>query len=387
MHICVVSPGYPFGNQNFFTFAKQLCEAMADLGVKVSVISPQSITKRFMCSLKKEPKYRVEFTKKGNPVAVYAPLTLSFSRFGENYNINFKLYRAAVRKVIKYDLKSIPDVFYGHFWHSAYAVYKCAKEMDIPVFVATGESSIFLHKMFSPDKLKDFTEYVRGVICVSTKNMEESINNKLTIREKCEIFPNAIDPDKFYLKDKTVLRNIAGYQLQDFIVVFVGAFINRKGANRVGEAITKLEDDAIKSIFIGKDGDVSGKWIPKCEGILYKGAVKHEKIVDYLNCADVFVLPTLNEGCCNAIIEAMACGLPIISSDRSFNYDILDNSCSILVDPMNPDEIADAIALLKTDSQLRLRLSKGALKKASNLTIVTRAQRILEFINDKNMSK
>ena len=96
--------------------------------------------------------------------------------------------------------------------------------------------------------------------------------------------------------------------------------------------------------------------------------------------ADIFVLPTLNEGCCNAVVEALACGLPVVSSDRPFNYDVLNESNSIMVDPMNVDEIADAIRKLKEDKELRHRLAEGALKMAEELTIDRRAQRILEFM-------
>ena len=89
------------------------------------------------------------------------------------------------------------------------------------------------------------------------------------------------------------------------------------------------------------------------------------------------------EGCPNSVIEAMACGLPIISSDLPFNYDILDSSNSILVDPMDVNEIANAIITLKEDETLRSKLSKGAIKKVSELTIEKRVSKILNFIREK----
>jgi glycosyltransferase involved in cell wall biosynthesis len=102
--------------------------------------------------------------------------------------------------------------------------------------------------------------------------------------------------------------------------------------------------------------------------------------VTYLNAADVFVLPTLGEGCCNAIVEAMACGLPIISSDRPFNYDILNADNSIMVEPENIEAIAAAIHSLYIDSCKRQRLSEGSLLISNNLKLENRARRICEFI-------
>ena len=123
--------------------------------------------------------------------------------------------------------------------------------------------------------------------------------------------------------------------------------------------------------------------MPKCKGVFHCGPLAHDLLVDYLNMADVFVLPTLNEGCCNAIIEAMACGLPIISSNRPFNKDVLDESNSCLVEPMNVLEIANAIKRIKEDVCYRQQLSDGAIKTASKLTISKRASFILDFIESK----
>ena len=79
----------------------------------------------------------------------------------------------------------------------------------------------------------------------------------------------------------------------------------------------------------------------------------------------------------------MACGLPIISSNSSFNWDILNETNSILIDPNDVNEIAQAIKLLKDDAQLRNSLSKGALEEASKHTLHNRAIRIENFIDEK----
>jgi len=95
------------------------------------------------------------------------------------------------------------------------------------------------------------------------------------------------------------------------------------------------------------------------------------------------VLPTLNEGCSNAIVEAMAVGLPIISSDRPFNSDILNASNALLIDPENTQAIRDAIAMLRDDFNLRAALSKKSVETAKSLILEDRTKRILSFMRER----
>jgi len=76
----------------------------------------------------------------------------------------------------------------------------------------------------------------------------------------------------------------------------------------------------------------------------------------------------------------MACGLPIISSNREFNYDILSEDNAILIDPENVESIKDAIIKLMKSEELRYNLSKNSMKIAENLTIKKRASDILNWM-------
>lgn len=380
-HILVAATGYPTSTDPAAPFVEQLVHAISLCGIRVTVIAPQSLTKHWLRHTELHPKYRIYSLDGGADIEVYQPYFLTVGSFSQKIN-DFFHKRAVIKTAGR--LKEKPDLCYGHFWHFAYFLYPYAKKYDLPLFVATGEAIITLHKRAAKRVLSEFADYVKGVICVSTKNQEESIEDDLlTDKGKSVIIPNAIDNKLFRQLDRKSLRDSFGIKENDFVVAFTGWYDHNKGFKRVSDAIKSLNDEEIKSFFIGdvRDGNTG---MPNCKGILHKGRLPHDKIPEYLNMADVFVLPSLLEGCCNAIIEAMACGLPIIASDRSFNKDVLNKDNSILVDPLNENEIAAAIKELKANKNLRERLSKGALESAKLLTMDSRVKRILQFLESKS---
>jgi glycosyltransferase involved in cell wall biosynthesis len=372
MKILVIAPDYPDDVRSVFFFVKQLVDELASLGHSIQVIAPYSLThnRRFI-------KSKTTYFIRNSKVIVYRPKFISISniRIGKQ-GLSDLIKKRAYRRGFSM-LEEAPDIVYGHFWHSAFMGYNYAKSKRLPLFVATGESEIDFRN--DCDEIKAFCDYVSGVICVSTKNKEESVRLGLTENSKCVVIPNAIDSNLFKKIGKKECRQELELPQDAFIVSFVGWFNERKGSERLSEAISKLKGtEKVYSIFIGE-----GQKNPNCANILFKGRLSHDVIPKYLNSADIFVLPTLQEGCCNAVIEAMACGLPIVSSNLPFNWDVLDNTNSIMVDPNNIDEIANAIELLHNNSDLLGVLSKGALSTAASLTITKRAHRIIDFINEK----
>lgn len=382
MRICLSAGAYPTPEQPFAAFIEAIAKEFTKKGHDVVVIVPQSVTK-VLFRKSRVLSYCTEYEFEKNKIWVYRPKTLTFGGKGILGKLTLRMNQWAVCRCYK-NLRTQFDVIYAHFWTSAYNIMPIAMSFSIPLFVASGEDEIFITKLISRSEINNLKNLVKGVICVSTKNRNESIANNLTDKDKCIILPNGVNIKEFGKIDKLVARERLGFNPDDFIVAFVGRFVYRKGAKRVSDAINLIKDNSIKSIFIGSPTlDGNNDEIPNCSGILFQGKLNHSDIPLYLSSADVFVLPTLAEGCSNSIVEALACGLPIISSDEEFNYDILNKSNSVLINPLDINEISIAIKLLKDDSWRCLQMSKAAFNTAKKLDYSQRVDKILNFIKER----
>ena len=267
--ILVVTPNYPIEGEPVYPFVKNLCVEFANRGISVIVLSPQSITSAIFHKRKLRPKVWTEVVS-GNEIIVYQPYSFTLSyKYLKTYN---NIVRFVVTCFLRKNKIKV-DVCYCHFWCSAYWVMPFMKSHSIPIIVASGESQISA-LLSTKCNCLDFQKNVSGVVCVSSKNRQESISLGYTIDSKCIVIPNAVNTHLFHKLDKTSIRSKLGLSEEDFVVAFVGWFIERKGPLRVAEAINHI--GGIKSIFIGK-----GEQNPICEGIIFKGQINFQKQIKW----------------------------------------------------------------------------------------------------------
>jgi glycosyltransferase involved in cell wall biosynthesis len=270
-----------------------------------------------------------------------------------------------------------PNAFYGHFiCMGGLAAIKAGRRFKVPSFLASGESSLDSPYRLGHRRLRRELSSVTGIVSVSEARKFELLENELVREERIDVFPNGVDHSLFYPHNRTEMRRRLNLPLDRFVVVFVGHFIQRKGARRLATAVQGLENTSV--LFIG-----AGSEPPNSSQALFQGMVPHEKLPQYLSAADIFVLPTLAEGSCNAILEAMSCGLPIVSSEGDFNAGVVTDDVGIRVPPLDISAIHSAIKLLRDRPDLRHEMAVAALSKSKKYNLFARAQKISIFMNSR----
>ena len=167
-------------------------------------------------------------------------------------------------------------------------------------------------------------------------------------------------------------------------ILFVGWLEKEKGTNEILNALINLhkKNQDFKMTFIG-DGSIRNQvnnFIKNNnleDKILMLGWMGHDKLKNYLKSSDIFILPSWKEGMPNALIEALACGLPSIVSPVGVIPDYLTNleNC-IFVSPRDSDSLEKSILLLINDFELRKKISKNGNLLAKNV-----------FLTDNSLSK
>lgn len=373
--ICIIAEDYPSQGNPSFPFVQQLAYSLSNEGFECSIIAPQSVSKAVIRHERLRRRMSIDTSPDEKKIMVYRPYVLTFSNTKLDWlnKLSCFLYENAIARTLR-KLKDIETV-YCYFWHIGLITAKILKDRRAQLIVQASECSISVNSAYSK---AEYIKRVDGVVCASMKNYEESLEFGLIDKNsRTSIIPNGFREDEFFKVDKVKARKELGFDESAFIVAFVGGLNDRKGSQRLSQAIDQFSD--VYSVFIGK-----GDKRPTCKNILFQGLVEHNKLYLYLNCADIFVLPTNAEGCCNAIIEAIACGLPVVSSNKTFNNEILDDTYSIRIDESNVDEITEAIRVLKNDTELRKTMSEKALEASKKFRIVQRAKSIEAFLSQKN---
>ena len=149
-----------------------------------------------------------------------------------------------------------------------------------------------------------------------------------------EVVGNGVDTGRFYPVERTAARQKVGLPVEATVLVSVGALVERKGMQRVIDCLPTLlqRHPDLHYLIVGggsPEGDHRAELETQAarlglgECVHFLGALQPDELKWALSAADVFVLATRNEGWANVFLEAMACGLPVITTDVGGNAEVV----------------------------------------------------------------
>ena len=257
-------------------------------------------------------------------------------------------------------------------WNSAAAAHLPMFKIPKPVVVSCRGAQINIAPT-NPSRRAEVSrsfaalDQATSIHCVSHA-LRRVVEAHVDVGEKIRVIHPAVDPSFFSPVE------LAGRTDNPFQITTVGSLIWRKGYENLLQAMGSLRDSGVKAhLRIIGDG-------PERERILFTlrdlglgqlvdlvGPLDESKVRDELRQADLFVLSSLSEGISNAALEAMSCGLPVVTTRMGGMAEaIRDGVEGRLVPPRDPDAMAEAITLLCTHRELRLTMGAAARDRVVN---------------------
>ncbi len=259
----------------------------------------------------------------------------------------------------------------------------------------------------------------RKIIAISEMVKKNVINNYGVSPDEIEVIYNGVNVEKFHpenrKKYKNEIRQKHGLADTDFVVLFAGSGFERKGVKFLLKAIESISAP-ISLMIVGKGSDkkfktarhvqatnVQGNVIPAkaghhvgdptVAGIQKKGTIvfcgPQKDIHKYYASSDIFVFPTMYEPFGNVHLEALASGLPVITTKYSGAAEIIKDGVNgfVVQKPEDFESIAEKIEGVFNDREKLVSMGKNARRLAEEFTYKRHIDKILALYKGINTEK
>lgn len=195
-------------------------------------------------------------------------------------------------------------------------------------------------------------------------------------RNDVRVIPNAVDHEAFHpaarLARRSEARKRFGYGEQDFVVLLVGNDWWMKGLPTLLEGVAQCRELPVRLLVVGQDNHEP--YLRRANELGIRDRLKFASpsadVLGFYAAADAYASPTLEDSFGLPVLEAMACGLPVITSSVAGVSEIIRTRENGLVlrDPRDSRKLASALETLATDADLHKRLGKQARQTAEQYT-------------------
>lgn len=369
IRVCVVSPLYHTSLGGVGRQALALTERLASLGVKTFVLSRKMKgIPECLCS-NRITVYRL-WTFRPH---VHNLVEMSFSNLVTSLSFCLRTAMILFRKRKEYDivhfhgasLPLITNILPLKLYRKKVLAKVAAVQQGTEAGALQGRYSLLG---------KVLIWMLRKVDCfiATSKEIEGGLLNDGYDQEKIVRIPNFVDQAVFHPSNeesRKQLRKGLGFS-GETIAVFTGRLVEGKGIDVLLAAWKNvvLEFKNVCLLVLGQ-GPIENKLKRLCQGLGITKKVRFVGLVNdvrrYLAMSDLFVFPSFYEGFPNSLLEAMACGLPVISTRIGGVVDVVENrENGVLVEPGNASQLAEALKTLISDTEYASILGKRALETA-----------------------
>ena len=257
------------------------------------------------------------------PVETRRDIDISHPRYFIPPKIGMNCAPTALARVLEREARRLIaagrdfDLIDAHYLYpDGVAAVRIARELGKPVILTARGSDVTQLPAFPRQRamILDAIYNADGVVAVAEALKAELVGLGAPA-EKIDVMRNGVDLSLFRPLDRDRIR--AGLSLEGVVVASVGGLIARKGHDVAIRAIAQTPEATLLIVGEGKDRkrlEATARAAGVAGRVRFLGAVAHEALPDIYNAADALMLASTREGWPNVLLEAMACGTPVIAT-------------------------------------------------------------------------
>jgi glycosyltransferase involved in cell wall biosynthesis len=230
-----------------------------------------------------------------------------------------------------------------------------------------------------------YCRYSDAFIAVSNAVKADVVKYVGVNPDKVFAIHNGFDPGLFQpVRDAAQLASIRlKYKLPEHFILWCGQIESRKNVARLLRAFARIKDEVPHTLVLAGEQ----RWSTRTElqvlqelhlqeRVYFPGWIQHTDLPAVYSLAELFAFPSLYEGFGIPLIEAMACGCPIVTANTCAPPEVLDGS-GLLVDPLSVEDIAAGMKKALLDSGLRANMIAKGIERAKAFSWEQCAKQVL----------
>ncbi len=274
------------------------------------------------------------------------------------------------------------DILHAYFLPQAgFVAAYAGKYLNVPSVVSIRGNDIE-RAAFDPSKFSHVMYALQNASAVTTNASELARKAKAFVEREIFLIPNGIETWLFRPMERNeplaemlfTTKDTKGHEgktkeERNFVIGFVGELREKKGLATLLSGYTQIAKTRPASLLIvgevrdGEDKKAFEEFRisnPEYQ-IIVTGAVPHKDMPAYYSLMDVFVHPSLRDGMPNAVLEAMACGVPVVATPVGGVLDVVKDRENGMLVPVNDVEaLCQAVETIVSDESLRNKLTQSA---------------------------
>jgi len=254
-----------------------------------------------------------------------------------------------------------PDVVLSYWLYpDAYGAMLAARHAGVPLVAGARGSDIRVRDPISRHLTRRVVRGARRLLVVSEDLGRLAMQRYGAQASRVRVIANGCDAATFHLADRTAARQALGIALDAELVLYVGRLVPEKGLRELLEAIRELarQRPKLQLALIGGGPMLAelGASAAAAGNVQLAGPLAPEAVARWMVAADLVTLPSYSEGHPNVLVEALACGRPVVATDVGGIPEVVDASNGVLIGVRDSVDLARGL-----DKALRCNWDEAAL--------------------------